>query len=157
LSDQKYRQHGYLDRERDSQTRDNHTQDGRPKPRPREETFGPRAMKMPGTRTVSRCTQCGVVLRGADGSGACPQCGFDLHSCKQCAHFDPGERNECRRPIAERISPKDKRNTCTFYAIKTAVERETSTSTGYASPSVSSPAPSAAQDARRAFENLFKK
>lgn len=151
MSDQKYRQHGYMDRERD-----NHAQEGKPKPRPREETFGPRAMRMPGTRTVSRCTQCGVVLKMSDGSGACPQCGFDLHSCKQCAHFDPGERNECRQPIATRISPKDKRNDCTFYAIKTAVERETSNSTGMAAPSVSS-APSTVQDARRAFENLFKK
>ncbi len=142
-----------MDRERD-----NHAQEGKPKPRPREETFGPRAMRMPGTRTVSRCTQCGVVLRMSDGSGACPQCGFDLHSCKQCAHFDPGERNECRQPIPARISPKDKRNSCTFYAIKTAVERETSNYTGM--PPSSSPVtstPTAAQDARRAFENLFKK
>lgn len=154
MSDQKYRQHGYMDRERDSQ---NQNQD-RPKPRPREETFGPRALKMPGTRTVSRCTQCGVVLNVAEINGHCPQCNFELHSCKQCAHFDPGERNECRQPIPERIRPKDRRNDCTFYAIKTAVERETSTSTGYtrSTPAVSS-APSTAQDARRAFENLFKK
>ncbi len=152
MSDQKYRQHGYMDRDRDEHTVE------KPKPRPREETFGPRALKMPGTRTVSRCTQCGVVLTMSDGSGACPQCGFDLHSCKQCVNFDPGERYECRQPVAQRISPKDKRNDCTFYTIKTAVERETSTSNGFAhTATVSTAAPTTAQDARRAFENLFKK
>lgn len=147
MSEQKYRQHGYQDRDRDT------NQENRPKPRPKDETYGPRALRMPGTRTVSRCTQCGVVLKMSDGSGKCPQCGFELHSCKQCAHFDPGERNECRKPVAERVQRKDQRNECTFYTIKTAIERETTTSIGV-SPSTG---PTTAQDARRAFENLFKK
>jgi len=148
LSDQKYRQHGYMDRERDT------NQENRPRPRPKDETFGPRALKMPGMRTVSRCTQCGLVLKMSDGSGTCPQCGFDLHSCKQCVYFDPAERNECRQPVPQRVARKDQKNFCTFYTIKTAVERETSTSTGVSSVSTG---PSTAQDARRAFENLFKK
>jgi hypothetical protein len=62
-----------------------------------------------------------------------------------CTHFDPGSRFECRQPIPERISPKDKRNTCVSYSLKQSVERETSSSSG------------TVNDARKAFDALFKK
>ena len=78
--------------------------------------------------------------------GQCPKCGFDLHACKQCEHFDPSSRFECSQPIPERISPKDKRNDCTFYSIRVRLEKETS------SKQAQRP-----NDARQAFENLFKK
>jgi hypothetical protein len=50
------------------------------------------------------------------------------------------------QPIPERIPRKDQRNECSFYSMRVMVEKETST-------------PSAARgdDARKAFENLFKK
>jgi len=154
LSDRKYRQPGYQDRGEPKQENKQQT------PRTnKDNTFGPRAIQMPNARTVSRCTQCGVVLKMVDPSGTCPQCGFELHSCKQCMYFDPSENFECRQPVTERVPRKDQKNTCTFYSIKTAVERETTTSTGFSratAPSVASP-PTAASDARRAFENLFKK
>jgi hypothetical protein len=50
------------------------------------------------------------------------------------------------QPIPERIARKDARNECTFYSIRVMVEKETST-----------PTPVRADDARKAFENLFKK
>ncbi|MFQ5817092.1 MAG: hypothetical protein ACE5H2_03935 [Terriglobia bacterium] len=101
---------------------------------------------MPATRVVSRCAGCGTVLPVAmDPIGQCPQCGFELHSCKQCVHFDPTSRLECTQPIKERIAQKDARNDCQYFAMRTVVEREAST--GGVRP----------QDARRAFENLFKK
>jgi hypothetical protein len=77
--------------------------------------------------------------------GQCPQCGFALRSCKQCTHFDVGSRFECTQPIPERIPQKDARNECNYFSIRMVVERETS-------PSGARP-----EDARRAFENLFKK
>jgi predicted RNA-binding Zn-ribbon protein involved in translation (DUF1610 family) len=102
---------------------------------------------MPGTHTVSRCAQCGNLLQNlAEPVGQCPKCGFELHSCKQCAHFDPSARFECNQGVTERISPKDKRNDCSLYSIRVALEKET-TSKGMARPN----------DARAAFENLFKK
>ncbi|HMK28656.1 MAG TPA: hypothetical protein VK473_03160 [Terriglobales bacterium] len=139
MSDRKYRQPGYQDRGQEGSKK--------PEPRPKkQETFGPRALQMPGTRTVSRCAQCGTILQMlSEPLGQCPKCGFALHSCKQCTYFDPASRFECRQPIPERISPKDTLNNCQFFAVKTAVERETST------------AASRVDDARRAFENLFKK
>ncbi len=84
-----------------------------------------------------------VLPAGIDPQGKCPRCGFELHSCKQCAYFDTSSRFECTRPIPERIARKDTRNECSFYAPRITVERETSTSRP--------------PDARTAFENLFKK
>ncbi|MGA3197309.1 MAG: hypothetical protein ABSD39_20120 [Terriglobales bacterium] len=143
LSDRKYRQRGYQDSGGDAQKKPD-----KPAAAPKKDnTFGPRPMKMPGTRTVSRCAECGALLQNLkDTLGQCPKCGFDLHACKQCEHFDPSSRFECNQPIPERISPKDKRNNCTFYSIRVMIEKETS----------SKPA-QRPNDARQAFENLFKK
>jgi hypothetical protein len=141
LSDRKYRQQGYMDRgDKPDSLGSNQT------PRRKDDTFGPRALNMPGSRTVSRCAQCGTVLTMiTDPVGQCPKCAFELHSCKQCNHFDPASRFECRQSIPERIARKDARNECMSYMIRTTVERETS-SGGMRT-----------DDARKAFENLFKK
>jgi predicted RNA-binding Zn-ribbon protein involved in translation (DUF1610 family) len=145
LSDQKYRQHGYKDKDRGGDKPEARGPSQLPRLK-KDETFGPRALNMPGTRTVSRCAQCGTVLTMVtDPVGQCPKCGFELHSCKQCTHFDPASRFECRQPVTERVSRKDTRNACKFFDLRTTVEKETSS------------AGMRADDARKAFENLFKK
>lgn len=150
--DRKYRQHGYMDKEKEK------VEKSKGQPRPRSETFGPRVLNMPGARSVSRCAECGNVLQDLTASpDRCPKCGFTLHSCKQCTHFDPSSRFECRQPVPARISPKDTANTCTFYSIRVMVERETGSSSGGPSTSTSSGGGSRLDNARRAFENLFKK
>jgi hypothetical protein len=141
VSDRKYRQHGYMDRDRAEAHGEK-----KPKPKPQDMTFGPRSIQMAPTRTVSRCAQCGVVLNPfVDPAGKCPQCGAALHACKQCTNFDPGSRFECRQPVPERIAKKDAHNQCTFFSLSTRVERETSAGGAKV------------DNARRAFENLFKK
>jgi predicted RNA-binding Zn-ribbon protein involved in translation (DUF1610 family) len=142
----KYRQHGYQDR--DEKPRREKEPEDRPASSPanRDYTFGPRPVNLPGTHAVSRCTQCGTVLQGMPSSALCPKCGFELHSCKQCAFFDPGSRFECMKPVAVRVPRKDVRNDCTLYELRVAREKETST-----------PASVRPNDARQAFENLFKK
>jgi predicted RNA-binding Zn-ribbon protein involved in translation (DUF1610 family) len=141
LSDRKYRQRGY----QDSGSKPKRELDKSTQPK-KENTFGPRALNMPGTRTVSRCAECGALLPNlTDPVGNCPKCGFALHACKQCAHFDPSTRFECTQNIPARISPKDKLNNCSFYSIRLMVEKQTS----------SKPA-QRPNDARAAFDNLFK-
>jgi len=142
----KYRQHGYQDR--DDKDKDKSRQNSSDGPaRKKDDTFGPRAMQMPASTNVSRCAQCGTLLRSLpEPVGVCPKCGFELHSCKQCSYFDPSSRFECTQPIPQRIPRKDMRNDCSFYAISVRVEKETST-----------PAQARPADARQAFENLFKK
>jgi len=50
------------------------------------------------------------------------------------------------KPVPERIARKDQVNDCTFYELRVSREKETST-----------PATLRPNDARQAFENLFKK
>lgn len=141
MSERKYRQRGYQDRP------DKPAQQRSEAPPKRDNTFGPRPLQMPGTRSVSRCAQCGNLLSSlAEPLGACPKCGFELHSCKQCSYFDPSARFECGQPVPERVARKDARNDCSFFTIRVMLEKETS--------SQSSARPN---DARAAFENLFKK
>jgi hypothetical protein len=144
VSDRKYRQRGYQDR--GEEPRKGSGEKSGPPPPKNDNTFGPRPVNLPGTHAVSRCTQCGTVLQGMPPSGRCAKCGFELHSCKQCMYFDPGSRFECMQPIPERIAKKDARNECTFYEMRVTREKETST-----------PASLRPNDARQAFENLFKK
>jgi hypothetical protein len=143
VSDRKYRQRGYQD-SGENRNKAEKSQGDRP---PKKDTFGPRAIQMPARRSVSRCSQCGTVLQDlSDPLGKCPKCGFELHSCKQCMYFDPSSRFECMQPVKERIARKDELNNCSSYSIRVMVEKETST-----------PASARPQDARQAFENLFKK
>jgi predicted RNA-binding Zn-ribbon protein involved in translation (DUF1610 family) len=143
--DRKYRQRGYMDSGRDREPRSQ--QPGGPKP----ETFGPRTPRMPGTHSVTRCSSCGLILPpGFDPQGKCPQCGFELHSCKQCVYFNTAARFECAQPIPERIAKKDARNDCQFYSPRVTVERQTS-------PGAPITVSGQAYDPRKAFENLFKK
>lgn len=139
--DRKYRQKGYM--QSYQQDRGGKKKEAPPKP---QERIGPRQPQMPGTRTISRCAQCGTVLPAlTEPLGPCPQCGFALHSCKQCAHFDPASRFECTQPIPERIPNKTAGNDCSFFTLRTMVEREAGSTS------------MRPEDARRAFENLFKK
>jgi hypothetical protein len=144
LSDRKYRQRGYQDSRQQGEKKEGGE---RPSKAVKKDTFGPRAIQMPGTRTVSRCSQCGALLQSlSEPVGRCPKCAFELHSCKQCSYFDTSSRFECTQPISERVQRKDEKNECTFYSIRVMVEKETST------PKALRP-----NDARQAFENLFKK
>jgi len=142
LSDRKYRQHGYQD---SGEARQKAFQQPTT-PARKDNTFGPRPVQMPGTHSVSRCSQCGTLLTAlSEPLGQCPKCGFELHSCKQCTYFDPSSRFECMQPVPDRIAKKDARNECTFYSVSVRVEKQTSTG-------------SAAQpnSARKAFDDLFK-
>lgn len=134
IMDRKYRQRGYMEGERESE----------PRPEAERKPREFRTPNMPGFRTVTRCASCGTPLSEPIGlTSQCPKCAVDLHTCRQCASFDPGSRFECMQPIKTRIAVKTARNTCELFESRTVVERETSS----AGP----------VDARQAFENLFKK
>ena len=126
-------------------------------------------MNMAPATSISRCTQCGAVLQ-AGTTAKCPKCGFDLHSCKQCAHFDPGSRFECRQPITARIPRKDEMNTCSYYTMSVRIERATTSSPAASfdgkaaggqgnsgTGNFTSGSSNRMEDARRAFDALFKK
>ena len=41
----------------------------------------------------------------------CPKCGADLHTCRNCRHFDTAARFECSQPIKERMRKQGARRT----------------------------------------------
>ncbi|HSS43902.1 MAG TPA: hypothetical protein VLO07_01075, partial [Thermoanaerobaculia bacterium] len=94
------------------------------------------------------CRACGEKRRDPEtirSDSTCGKCGADLHACSQCAHFDTSARFECTQPIPERIAAKKQRNNCSFYSPAQSFDL-----TG--SRAVDTP-----EDARSAFERLFKK
>ncbi len=154
--ERKYRQRGYEDRDRDGREKN---RDRRPPeaPRPKHDLLGPRTPRMVGTVMRARCSNCGAVLApGFDPNGQCPRCQSELHCCKQCVHFDTGKQFECTQPIPERIAKKDAKNQCTFFEMRMNVEKDTSPVT-YASNAPVNVSPARPNDARKAFEDLFKK
>jgi hypothetical protein len=94
-------------------------------------------------------------MPGFDPNGECPRCHASMHSCKQCVHFDTGKQFECTQPITERIAKKDGKNDCTFFEFRVTVEKDTSP-VNYAAGAPAAAAPRT-NDARKAFEDLFKK
>ncbi len=129
-----------------------------PESRPRQEQIGPRTPLMVGTVTRARCSNCGaVLLKGFDPAGQCPRCGFKLHCCKQCVYFDTGARFECTQPIPEHIPKKDARNECTFYAFCTTIEKDTAPIAPAASSRGAGATSYRPNNARKAFDDLFKK
>ena len=102
MSDRKYRQHGYQDSGEKAQK-----SFSSPSPARKDDTYGPRPVHMPGTHSVSRCSQCGTLLTSlSEPLGQCPKCAFELHSCKQCTYFDPSRRFECMQGVPERVPKK---------------------------------------------------
>lgn len=151
--ERKYRQRGYQDIDK-PQKKEKRPPEGRP----RQEQIGPRTPRMVGTITRARCSDCGaVLLAGVNPKGKCPRCGTDLHCCKQCAYFDTGARFECMQPVPERIARKDQQNDCSFFQLRMTVEKDTAPSATVATPVVSPERAPRHHDARKAFEDLFKK
>ncbi len=150
--DRKYRQRGYQDSDRDNGGR---KPEERPKgPKPPIDVTGPRLPRLVQTVVASRCSNCSVTLpTGTDFKGNCPKCGMPLHCCKQCSHFEPSTRFQCLKPIPVRIAAKDQANECTWFSPRVTVARDATA----AGPAVTPVAPRNPNDARAAFDQLFKK
>jgi hypothetical protein len=132
----------------------------RPKPqgpRPPIDVTGPRLPRLVQAVAAARCFNCATPLpAGIDFNGNCPKCNTALHCCKQCAHFEPATRFQCLKPIPVRIPVKDKANECALFSPRVTVARD-----GVAPPPVpvapAVDAPRSPEDARSAFDRLFKK
>jgi len=150
MSDRKYRQRGYMDEPRDREPRERTA----PKPaeprapgRELQNANGPKTPNLMSSHEVFRCSRCGNLLAlPVEADGKCARCAAALHSCIQCASFDTSSRFECTQTLTARVAPKDEANTCTLFAARTTVERQTST------PAQQSPA---TNSAKKAFDDLF--
>jgi len=157
-SDRKYRQPGYMDSEREGRgpREDRSKPQG---PRPPIDITGPRLPRLVQHVAASRCFNCTTALPpDTDFSGVCPKCQAELHCCKQCAFFEPSTRFQCMKPIQVRIAVKDKPNECALFSPRVTVAREgTANGPSAPLPPAGPPAPRNPEDARSAFDRLFKK
>lgn len=154
-SDRKYRSPGYMDTDRpDRGPRGDAPRDKGP--RPPIDVTGPRLPRLVQAVTASRCYSCSTTLpNGTEFNGNCPKCNAALHCCKQCSHFEPSTRFQCLKPIPVRIAVKDKANECTLFSPRVTVARDGAASAAAAVAPVETPR--SPNDARSAFDRLFKK
>lgn len=162
--DRKYRQRGYMDSEPvPSQARDDRQ---KPRgPRPPIDVTGPRLPRLVEATSAYRCYNCTAPLPADfDFTGNCPKCNAALHCCKQCSYFEPSTRFQCTKPIQARVDNKGASNECTFYKPRVTVARDSApppSGAGFRTPPpgvrLDDTGPKTPNDARIAFDNLFKK
>ncbi len=143
MGDRKYRHRGYMDDddERERPRKRGPSGQGRLEGAPRGRGVG-----LPGD-VVFACARCGTKIKqlGVIAPDArCPKCGEPLHTCTNCASFDTSARFECRKPVKVRVESKSKANDCPYFRPKAVRD-------------LSSRGPSSPDDARAAFDALFKK
>jgi hypothetical protein len=145
--DRKYRHRGYMD-SGGSEPRGRSGSGSGPRP-PRDESGAPRGRGIDLNKAVVfPCRACGEKRRDLDEIGndsSCAKCGAPLHACRQCTYFDTAARFQCTQPIPARIPSKTAANTCTFYAPARSFDLTGARAT------------ETPDDARSAFDNLFKK
>ena len=122
------------------------------------------------------CPACARVHSFADlvpFRAECEGCTADLHVCIACRFHDRYVENECREDAAEPVAKKDRANLCEYWkprAITADVEDPAAAAqaklaalfgggASAAKPPIAAPAsaPSAAEDAKRKLDELFKK
>jgi hypothetical protein len=136
----KYRQPGYHDNDYKEE-------------RVKREKRGPRGPREITTReatAVVRCFNCGHQTSPSqpiEPDSRCEKCGEDLHICRNCLHFDPSARWECRQILPAPVRTKNTRNSCELFSPQTVLD-----ATGRRAS-----APAGPLDPRAAFDALFKK
>jgi hypothetical protein len=137
----KYKQPGYMDRESREKT---------PKAPPHPRGSGGRVETR--FHLITRCNNCAAEIQIVEDrikvTDRCRNCSTDLHTCRNCIHFDPSARNECVQPVEVRVVNKSANNICTFFEPKVLVEKQ-----GSGAP----PAARSQESHRQAFLDLFKK
>jgi hypothetical protein len=159
--DRKYRQRGYQDNPQSSSTGIGQRREERPRqqgPRLPLDVTGPRLPRLVQSIVASRCHNCSTTLSATvDFKGNCPKCNAALHCCKQCTNFEPSTRFQCLKPIPVRIALKDQMNECEFFNPRVTVARDAAPASNAAAAQINTPQPRSSNDARAAFDSLFKK
>ena len=97
-----------------------------------------------------KCNRCGeqrISLDRPTLEETCVKCGADIHSCGNCRSFDTTTLWECRENIPVRVANKHSRNECEFFQPKVVKDLAADKARQPQTP----------DDARKAFDALFKK
>lgn len=67
------------------------------------------------------CWKCGNaladILLPLPRLAECPRCRAELHVCRMCTFFDPAAAQQCREPVADPITDRQRANFCGYYQI----------------------------------------
>ena len=83
----------------------------------------------------------------------CPNCGSDIHACKNCVHYDEELSSKCREPQSPWIRDRAAQNHCPFFEFLLTPESPDSSANA---PSASNDPGSEAERAKEAFRALFR-
>ena len=153
MSDRKYKHRGYQDGGGYSQSGGQSQRPMGPRPEPMKERIegAPRGRTAggfgPETFKCNKCGEARVSLDVLTPEEGCMKCGADLHTCGNCRFFDTTTLWECRENIPARVVGKHAKNECTFFQPK-IVRDLAADKRGQ---------PQTPDDARKAFDALFKK
>lgn len=75
----------------------------------------------------------------------CPECGSDLHSCRNCVHFAEDSSEKCREPNSPWIRDRAATNQCHFFEFRTKGDEPSSDESNLE-----------AERAKEAFRALFR-
>lgn len=91
------------------------------------------------------CWKCGSNIEVGEiyRTSECPECKADLHSCKACSFFSPGNHFDCKESIDNLVTDKERANFCDYFRANKNLN-----------PSASN-AKSKAEEAKAAFNSLF--
>ena len=148
--DRRYKQRGYQEH------------DQRPS-RPPTQGLSPEGRRIPvitAYKETVRCAECGQDLSTAYEilmESKCPKCAADLHTCRNCRHFDTSARFECSQPIKQRVGKKAAANRCTLFTARTIVVKELGQAGAAPIAPTAGQEARATNEARTALEQLFKK
>ena len=154
MSDRKYKHRGYQDGGGYGQSGGTQRPQG---PRPSYEPQRQRLEDAPRGRTAGgfgpdafKCNKCSQIrhnLGPLTTDETCLACGADMHTCGNCRFFDATTLWECRENIPARVVGKQVRNECTLFQPK--IVKDLAADKGKQ--------PMTENDARKAFDALFKK
>ncbi len=91
------------------------------------------------------CALCGKAVeidKFFSRKSTCPKCSGDLHICLNCRFYSETSHNKCLEPKAEFQRSRDRANFCDYF-----IFRESASSSGNKDK----------EDARKKFEDLFRK
>jgi len=91
------------------------------------------------------CWKCGKPIDMSESiyrTSICPECGADLHCCRNCRFYEQGIHFDCRETVEEPITDKEEANFCDSFSVKTDFFQNRSDK-------------DAAAMARNAFNSLF--
>ena len=98
----------------------------------------------------------------------CPHCRAQLHVCRMCVFFDTASAQQCREPVADLVSDKQRANFCGYFQMNphaftapadqaVASRRELDALFGSESSGVESGTHSSESPGHEKLEELFKK